>query len=63
VARLITKYLVLLIGSILATAFRILLKKRFPKLASFGWMLVLVLGLGFILLLAWVLVFSKTSLE
>ena len=62
-AKLITKYVVLLIGSILATAFRILLMKRFPRLASFGWMVFLVLGLGFILLLAWVLVFSKTPLE
>ena len=62
VAKLITKYVVLLIGSILATAFRVLLIKRFPRLASFGWMLVLVLGLGFILLSAWVLVFSKTPL-
>ena len=62
VAKLVTKYVVLLIGSILATAFRALLIKRFPRLASFGWKLVLVLGLGFILFFAWVLVFSKTPL-
>lgn len=62
-AKLITKYMVLLVGSILATAFRVLLIKRFPRLASFGWMLALVLSLGFILLLAYVLVFSKTLVE
>ena len=62
-AKLITKYIVLLVGSILATAFRVLLIMRFPRLASFGWMLALVLSLGFVLLLAYVLVFSKTLVE